>query len=141
MLLEYTLALQTSSFPYTLPSLYHALSHTPHTHTLHSRIQCFLPRTRVTFHHKHSSKPSIKKTEDTATPGNTLEIPLELRMCGEALMVTNTVACTYSQCCYSVIINEEIAWRLVHQTTRLSLHLMEGMYYKFKVFGDVVQMR
>ena len=50
-------------------------------------------------------------------------------------MVTNTVACTYSQCCYSVVINEEIAWRLVHQTIRLSLHLTEGMYYKFKLFG------
>ena len=48
-------------------------------------------------------------------------------------MVTNTVACTYSRCCYCVVINEEIAWRLVHQTIRLSLHLMEGMYYK--VFG------
>ena len=35
-------------------------------------------------------------------------------------MVTNTVACTYSQCCYSVVINEEIAWRLVHQTIRFT---------------------
>ena len=43
-------------------------------------------------------------------------------------MVTNTVACTYSQCCYSVVINEEIAWRLVHKTIRLSLvHLREGI--------------
>ena len=36
-------------------------------------LQSILPRTRATFPHKHSSKPSKKKSEsDTAPPGNVL---------------------------------------------------------------------
>ena len=38
-------------------------------------------------------------------------------------MVTNTVACTYSQCCYSVVINEEIAWRLFHFRGHIIINL------------------